>query len=146
MIVFIAALNHFYQLLLSFINQNPFARFALSTAQRLRDRGEQPELSEVTKPSFLPPPASSNATVCRLQLRLPTGPPLKAEFGASEPLSAVILYISQRWPDSPSGVDPASVCVFTTFPKKDYTEADLQTPLCELGLCPSAVLMARRSL
>lgn len=113
--------------------------------KRLRDRGEQPDASEVTKPSIVQPPVSSNSTVCRLQLRLPSGPPLRAEFGASEPLSAVILHISQRWPDAPSGVDPASVRVFTTFPKKDYTEDDLQTPLCELGLCPSAVLIARRN-
>ncbi|VDQ13717.1 unnamed protein product, partial [Trichobilharzia regenti] len=35
----------------------------------------------------------TNSTVCRLQIRLPSGQPIKAEFGANEPLSSVTLYI-----------------------------------------------------
>ncbi|KAF7259460.1 hypothetical protein EG68_03352 [Paragonimus skrjabini miyazakii] len=112
--------------------------------KKMKERGEDPQISPVAKPVLPPQPPKSDSTVCRLQIRLPSGPPLKAEFGPSEPLSAVILYISQRWPLNEVGsVDPSSVQVLTTFPKRDFGEGDLQMPLSELGLCPSAVLIAR---
>ncbi|KAA3675511.1 uncharacterized protein DEA37_0001597, partial [Paragonimus westermani] len=114
--------------------------------KKMKDHGEDSQISPVPKPVLPPQPSKSDSTVCRLQIRLPSGPPMKAEFGPSEPLSAVILYISQRWPLNEVGsVDPSSVQVLTTFPKRDFGESDLQVPLSELGmLLPNEHFSSRR--
>lgn len=80
-----------------------------------------------------PVPSESTSASCRLQIRLPSGDPLKAEFGASEPLSAVALFVSQKWPNVAPGLDPISVRLFTTFPKHEYDTSDLLKSLRELG-------------
>ncbi|KER32654.1 hypothetical protein T265_01339 [Opisthorchis viverrini] len=99
--------------------------------KKMRERGEA-AAAPYSKPTLPPQATKSDAT------------PLKYDFGAKEPLSAVRLYVCQHWPNGSDGLDPATVILFTTFPKRDYTEDDMQTALSDLGLCPSAVLMARR--
>ncbi|THD18908.1 UBX domain-containing protein 1-A [Fasciola hepatica] len=110
--------------------------------KKLREVGSLP-VAQPPPAKVEPAPPDSTSTSCRLQIRLPSGNPLKAEFGALEPLSAVALYISQKWPNATPGLDPTSIRLFTTFPKHEYDTDDLQKPLRELGLCPSAVLHAK---
>ncbi|TGZ64419.1 hypothetical protein CRM22_006378 [Opisthorchis felineus] len=114
--------------------------------KKMRERGEAAAVAPSSKPTLPPQTTKSDATICRLHIRLPTGQPLKYDFGANEPLSAVRLYVCQHWPDGSDELDPTTVNLFTTFPKRDYAEDDMQTTLSDLGLCPSAVLMARRKL
>ncbi|XP_013788689.2 UBX domain-containing protein 1-B-like [Limulus polyphemus] len=71
----------------------------------------------------------------RLQIRLTNGQTLTNSFGASEALAAVRLYIELNRTD---GGLPFSL--MTTFPRKVFTEEDMQKPLKALGLVPSAVL------
>ncbi|CAL8106479.1 unnamed protein product [Calicophoron daubneyi] len=119
-------------------------------AEIARDREERKmrELGEVPTPTVPPPPYEPKpaqrptSTACRLHIRLPDGSALTNEFGASEPLSAVILYISQHWPDCP-GIDTTQIQVLTNFPKHEFSDKDLQTSLAGLGLCPSSALIAR---
>ncbi|VDP80936.1 unnamed protein product [Echinostoma caproni] len=102
--------------------------------RKLREQGNLP----TPKPTPVPTEPTTTTTIdntstsCRLQIRLPMGNPLKAEFGATEPLSAVALYISQRWPNT-TGVDPTMIHLFTTFPKHEYDTGELQKSLRELG-------------
>lgn len=112
--------------------------------KKQRERVGSHHMEPLPNPTTHTAPVQSTASVCRLQIRLPSGPPLKCEFSPSETLSAVILYISQHWPDNSTEVDTSSISVMTTFPKRQYTTEDLQTPLSQLDLCPSAVLTATR--
>jgi len=76
---------------------------------------------------------------CQLQIRLMNGKVLKQDFGVKEPLSAVRLYVQLQAPDIN---DPFAL--MTNFPKRVFTEEDMETPLAELGLVPSAVLIMAR--
>ncbi|XP_065563779.1 UBX domain-containing protein 1-like isoform X3 [Artemia franciscana] len=74
-----------------------------------------------------------------IQVRLTDGSTLKQIFNAKEPLSAVKLYIDLNRKD---GNFPYKL--MTTFPRKVFTEEDYDTPLNELDLVPSAVLVASK--
>jgi len=74
-----------------------------------------------------------------LQVRLMNGKILKQSFGAKEPLSAVRLFVQLQ-----SGETMDSFTLMTNFPKRVYNDEDMDTPLAELGLVPSAVLMMTR--
>ncbi|KAL7053500.1 hypothetical protein AAHC03_027070 [Spirometra sp. Aus1] len=90
------------------------------------------------------PTSSSRPTECRLQIRTPSGNVILATFKPSESLSAVVLYVSQRWPGAPPyGLDTREITLQTTFPTRKFGEEDLQRSLEDLGLCPSFVLMAQ---
>ncbi|BHF58357.1 UBX domain-containing protein 1 [Sparganum proliferum] len=90
------------------------------------------------------PTSSSRPTECRLQIRTPSGNLIVATFKPSEPLSAVVLHVSQRWPGAPpDGLDTREITLQTTFPTRKFGEEDLQRSLEDLGLCPSFVLMAQ---
>ncbi|KAJ3063631.1 hypothetical protein HDU98_000557 [Podochytrium sp. JEL0797] len=72
-------------------------------------------------------------TEARLQLRLPSGPPLTHTFPASDPLSVVYDFVAQQ-----TGAAPGSFKLATTFPRKVLEEQGKS--LKELGLAPSAAL------
>uniref|UniRef100_A0A183T745 UBX domain-containing protein n=1 Tax=Schistocephalus solidus TaxID=70667 RepID=A0A183T745_SCHSO len=87
-------------------------------------------------------PTYSRPTECRLQVRTPTGQPVVATFKPSEPLSAVVLYVSQQWPGAPpNGVDTREITLQTTFPTRKFTEEDLQRSLEDLGTFPCYLLL-----
>ncbi|XP_077997444.1 UBX domain-containing protein 1-like [Glandiceps talaboti] len=77
----------------------------------------------------------------RLQIRLPNGSALTNTFQAGEQLAAVRLFVQLNRTDG--STDPFSL--MTTFPRKVFTEEDMEKPLKELGLVPSAVVMVSKS-
>jgi len=77
---------------------------------------------------------------CRLQIRLTNGQALTHSFGSKEELAAVRLYIEMNRTD---GHGPFNL--MTSFPRKVFTEQDMEKPLFDLGLVPSAVLIVTKS-
>nr|XP_002121999.1 UBX domain-containing protein 1 [Ciona intestinalis] len=75
-------------------------------------------------------------THARLQIRLPNGGTLVEKFSAKEQLSAVKLYIELNRKDG----DVTPFMLITAFPKKRFTEEEMNMSLESLDLAPSAVL------
>ncbi|XP_013421616.1 UBX domain-containing protein 1-A [Lingula anatina] len=75
----------------------------------------------------------------RLQIRLSNGQALTQSFGVKEPLQAVRLYVDTHRTD---GDGPFSL--MTTFPRKVFTDEDMEKPLSVLGLVPSAVVIVSK--
>ncbi|KAK3856320.1 hypothetical protein Pcinc_037346 [Petrolisthes cinctipes] len=104
--------------------------------------------SAPTKPT--PPPTAAPTTTTqkkeytttRLQIRLPSGTPMVQEFKAKEALSAVRLWISLNRQDGEPADEPVKLSM--SFPRKLFSEEDMDKPLDALGLVPSAVLMVSK--
>ena len=62
-------------------------------------------------------------------MRLPDGSALVQTFKAKEPLASVRLYIQVNRKDGLSG----GFDMMTTFPRKTFTDEDMETPLQALG-------------
>jgi len=77
---------------------------------------------------------------CQLQIRLINGSILKQTFGAKEPLSAVRLWVQLQSGDLLN--EPFTF--MTNFPRRVFNDEDMETPLAELGLVPSANLILTR--
>jgi len=91
----------------------------------------------------VPPMAGSDSdaakkeyTHSKLQIRLTNGEILTQSFGSKEELAAVRVFIQMNRTD---GSGPFNL--MTSFPKKLFTEEDMEKPLYQLGLVPSAVLI-----
>ncbi|KAF8720831.1 hypothetical protein AX14_010685 [Amanita brunnescens Koide BX004] len=75
----------------------------------------------------------------RLQIRLASGgQPFTTTLPSEAPLSAVAEYLAAQT----LTVDVETVTFTQTFPRKTFTRADFSKSLKELGLTPSAVLLA----
>ncbi|XP_038620549.1 UBX domain-containing protein 1 [Tachyglossus aculeatus] len=89
------------------------------------------------------PPTKREYDQCRIQVRLPDGSSLTQTFRAREQLAAVRLYVELHRGDEAGGVqDP--VQLLSGFPRRAFSEADMERPLQELGLVPSAVLIVAK--
>ncbi|XP_068117575.1 UBX domain-containing protein 1 [Hyperolius riggenbachi] len=86
------------------------------------------------------PPTKKEYDQCRIQIRLLDGTALSQTFRAREQLAAVRLYVELNWPGAPQG----PFDFMTTFPRRVFTEDDMEKPLQELGLVPSSVLIVSR--
>ncbi|KAG8563714.1 hypothetical protein GDO81_016181 [Engystomops pustulosus] len=86
------------------------------------------------------PPTKKEYDQCRIQVRLLDGTALSQTFRAREQLAAVRLYVELNWPGGPEG--PFNL--LTSFPRRVFTEEDMEKPLQELGLVPSAVLIVAK--
>ncbi|XP_072277740.1 UBX domain-containing protein 1 isoform X2 [Pyxicephalus adspersus] len=86
------------------------------------------------------PPTKKEYDQCRIQVRLLDGTALSQTFRAREQLAAVRLYVELNWPGGPQG--PFNL--ITSFPRRVFTEEDMEKPLQELGLVPSAVLIVAK--
>lgn len=75
-------------------------------------------------------------TTCKLQFRLTNGSTITGTFQATDTLEAVRNYIHDNRTD---GSTPFNL--MTTFPRKTYTDRDMETSLQDAGLVPSAVLI-----
>ncbi|XP_066982707.1 UBX domain-containing protein 1-like [Macrobrachium rosenbergii] len=84
-------------------------------------------------------PDKTEAEAKAQPIRLPSGTPLVQEFKAKESLSAVRLWVGLNRTDGLSADAPIKLS--TTFPRKTFSEDDMDKPLDLLGLVPSAVLM-----
>lgn len=76
----------------------------------------------------------------RLQIRLTNGQAITQSFSAKEPLAAVRVYVEMNRTD---GNGPFTL--MTTFPRKVFTAEDMEKPLNQLGLVPSAVLVVTKA-
>ncbi|XP_032214155.1 UBX domain-containing protein 1 isoform X2 [Mustela nigripes] len=89
------------------------------------------------------PPTKREYDQCRIQVRLPDGTSLTQTFRAREQLAAVRLYVELHRGEEPGGgQDP--VQLLSGFPRRAFSEADMERPLQELGLVPSAVLIVAK--
>ncbi|KAB1272600.1 UBX domain-containing protein 1 [Camelus dromedarius] len=110
--------------------------------------GPQPS-PPATEPGPVPsspsqePPTKREYDQCRIQVRLPDGTSLTQTFRAREQLAAVRLYVELHRGEEPGGgQDP--VQLLSGFPRRAFSEADMERPLQELGLVPSAVLIVAK--
>nr|XP_040031097.1 UBX domain-containing protein 1 isoform X2 [Gasterosteus aculeatus aculeatus] len=98
----------------------------------------QPSPSSPT--SHGPPPTKKEYDESRIQVRLLDGSTLTAVFKAQEPLAAVRVYVQVNG-NTPEGQD---FTLLSPYPRHVYTELDMEKPLKELGLVPSAVLVVAK--
>ncbi|XP_051945049.1 UBX domain-containing protein 1-like isoform X1 [Xyrauchen texanus] len=85
-----------------------------------------------------PPQAKKDYDECRIQVRLLDGSTLSAVFKAQEPLAAVRVYVQMN------GANGVDFNLITPYPRRVYTDLDMEKPLRELGLVPSAVLVVTK--
>ncbi|GFQ97767.1 UBX domain-containing protein 1 [Trichonephila clavata] len=90
----------------------------------------------VPEKEIVSPAPSQTYDECRIQVRLTNGQCLTHTFRPNEELAAVRLFVQMNRTD---GSAPFSL--MTNFPKKVFTEEDMNAPLNSLGLVPSAVLI-----
>ncbi|KAK5864715.1 hypothetical protein PBY51_015934 [Eleginops maclovinus] len=98
----------------------------------------QPAQPSPSSPTSLgPPPTKKEYDESRIQVRLLDGSTITAVFKAQEPLAAVRVYVQVNG-NTPEGQD---FTLLSPYPRNEYTELDMEKPLKELGLVPSAVLV-----
>uniref|UniRef100_A0A3P9L9V1 UBX domain protein 1 n=1 Tax=Oryzias latipes TaxID=8090 RepID=A0A3P9L9V1_ORYLA len=101
----------------------------------------QPNLPSPSSPTSQgPPPSKKEYDESRIQVRLLDGSTITAAFKAQEPLAAVRVYIQMN-SNTPEGQD---FTLLSPYPRHIYTEQDMEKPLKELGLVPSAVLVVSK--
>ncbi|TMS17494.1 UBX domain-containing protein 1 isoform X3 [Larimichthys crocea] len=98
----------------------------------------QPSPSSPT--SHGPPPTKKEYDESRIQVRLLDGSTITTAFKAQEPLAAVRVYVQMN-SNTPEGQD---ISLLSPYPRHEYTELDMEKPLKELGLVPSAVLVVTK--
>lgn len=74
----------------------------------------------------------------RIQVRVPSGPPLKFNLASLTKLSQLIDMVVDQ-----GKLPKNKVALQTVFPIKVFGREDLQRTLAELELCPSATLIAK---
>lgn len=87
-----------------------------------------------------PPPTKREYDESRIQIRLLDGSTITAVFKAQEPLAAVRVYVQMNG-NTPEGQD---FSLLSPYPRHLYTELDMEKPLKELGLVPTAVLVVTK--
>ncbi|XP_046847435.1 UBX domain-containing protein 1-like [Xenia sp. Carnegie-2017] len=73
---------------------------------------------------------------CRIQFRLLTGSTISGTFQPTDTISTVVSYVKENRTD---GSEPFALC--TTFPRKKFSDLDMEKSVKECGLVPSAVLV-----
>ncbi|XP_030825748.1 UBX domain-containing protein 1 [Camarhynchus parvulus] len=118
-----------------------------------RDKAERAQRFAPTPPAppAQPPqeaPAPREYDQCRIQVRLPDGRALTQSFRAREPLAAVRLFVELHRGTGGTGGDsggpPEPFSLRTAFPRRLFTDEDMEKPLQELGLVPSAVVIVAK--
>ncbi|XP_045153132.1 UBX domain-containing protein 1 [Echinops telfairi] len=118
-------------------------------AERAQKYGGAVASQPATEPGPVPsspsqePPAKREYDQCRIQVRLPDGTSLTQTFRAREQLAAVRLYVELHRGEEPGG-DQDPVQLLSGFPRRAFSEADMERPLQDLGLVPSAVLIVAK--
>uniref|UniRef100_A0A0F7Z398 UBX domain-containing protein 1 n=1 Tax=Crotalus adamanteus TaxID=8729 RepID=A0A0F7Z398_CROAD len=114
-------------------------KFGCSSATQASALPEQVDPVLISSPSQ-EPPVKREYDQCKIQVRLLDGTSLTHTFKAREQLAAVRLYVELNRQDG--GEDPFHL--LTSFPRRVFTEDDMEKPLQELGLVPSAVLIVAK--
>jgi len=118
------------------------ARDKAARQEKFGNVAAQPEVAPpptapvVTKAAATP---AKDYTETKIQIRLPNGQSLTQTFSAKEQLAAVRLFVEMNRtdPTAPFGL-------MTSFPKKLFTADDMETPLSQLGLVPTAVIIVTK--
>ncbi|XP_067374067.1 UBX domain-containing protein 1 isoform X2 [Channa argus] len=101
----------------------------------------QPAVCSTSSPTTQgPPPTKKEYDESRIQVRLLDGSTITTVFKAQEPLAAVRVYVQMNG-NTPEGQD---FTLLSPYPRHIYTELDMEKPLKELGLVPSAVLVVTK--
>ncbi|XP_012527167.1 UBX domain-containing protein 4 [Monomorium pharaonis] len=98
----------------------------------LQQQMQQPQSQE--QPRYDPVP--NNATVTRIQFRLPSGNPHTAQFEPSSTLRTLRTYVSENI-DLPF----RQFTMSTSFPRRELTNEENDKTLLELELVPTAVIL-----
>nr|KAF6468533.1 UBX domain protein 1 [Rousettus aegyptiacus] len=99
--------------------------------------GREPTPSEQGGPEGTGPAAGEGKPILSEEERQ------EQTFRAREQLAAVRLYVELHRGEEPGGCqDP--VQLLSGFPRRAFSEADMERPLQELGLVPSAVLIVAK--
>ncbi|XP_032090290.1 UBX domain-containing protein 1 [Thamnophis elegans] len=114
-------------------------KFGCSSATQASPLPDQLEPVLISSPSQ-EPLVKREYDQCKIQVRLLDGTSLTHTFKAKEQLAAVRLYVELNRQDG--GEDPFHL--LTSFPRRVFTEEDMEKPLQELGLVPSAVLIVAK--
>ncbi|GAA5827749.1 hypothetical protein JCM11251_007654 [Rhodosporidiobolus azoricus] len=123
------------------------ARAAKTAREKALREGRNPDeaassVSSSSVPSATAPQPSTATSsgekktydTARLQIRVPNGPPIVHSAPATSSLREVVEFVKKE-----TGM--GSVQLTTTFPRKTYSDADLDQDLKTAGLVPSAVLL-----
>ncbi|KAF7661009.1 hypothetical protein LDENG_00270330 [Lucifuga dentata] len=101
----------------------------------------QPTLPSPSSPTSQgPPPTKKEYDESRIQVRMLDGSTITTVFKAQEPLAAVRVYVQMNG-NTPEGQD---FMLLSPYPRHVYTDLDMEKPLKELGLVPSAVLVVTK--
>lgn len=114
-------------------------KFGCSSTTQASALPEQMVPTLISSPSQ-EPPVKREYDQCKIQVRLLDGTSLTHTFKAKEQLAAVRLYVELNRKDG--GEHPFHL--LTSFPRRVFTEEDMEKPLQELGLVPSAVLIVAK--
>jgi len=95
------------------------------------------------EPEKVAPPPVRNYDECKIQFRFPNGQTKMQTFQAKEPLSAVRLYAMLNRTDGMPADTPMRL--MQNFPHRVFTDEDMEKPISELGLTPSAVLIVTKT-
>ncbi|XP_063281334.1 UBX domain-containing protein 1 [Prinia subflava] len=125
--------------------------------QRVREKIERDKAERAQRFAPVPPdpapapapaqeaPAPKEYEECRIQVRLPDGRALTQRFRAREPLAALRLFVElHRGNGNGPGGPPEPFSLRTAFPRRLFTDEDMEKPLQELGLVPSAVVIVAK--
>ncbi|XP_026546043.1 UBX domain-containing protein 1 [Notechis scutatus] len=115
-------------------------KFGCSSATQASPVTDQMEPMLISSPSQELPASKREYDQCKIQVRLLDGTSLTHTFKAKEQLAAVRLYVELNRKDGVE--DPFHL--LTSFPRRVFTEEDMEKPLQELGLVPSAVLIVAK--
>ncbi|XP_048586395.1 UBX domain-containing protein 1 [Nematostella vectensis] len=110
-------------------------KFAKSSEKETSEAAAQP--SPVVPQAQAPP---KDYSMCKIQFRLTNGATMTGSFQATDTLSAVVAYVQGNRTD---GIAPFAL--MTSFPRKTFSPADMNTTLKDAGLVPSAVLILTKT-
>lgn len=100
----------------------------------------QPAEPSPSSPTSQGPPPTKEYDESRIQVRLLDGSTINTVFKAQEPLAAVHVYVQMNG-NTPEGQE---FTLLSPYPRHVYTDLDMEKPLKELGLVPSAVLVVTK--
>ncbi|GAA5978622.1 hypothetical protein JCM11641_002792 [Rhodosporidiobolus odoratus] len=126
------------------IEEDKKARAAKSAREKALREGRNPDEDSNTSlsvPSATAPQPSSTTggekktyDSARLQIRLPSGPPLVHSLPAGSKVREIVEFVKEK-----TGLGEVKLTM--SFPRKTFTEADLDQDLKQAGLVPSAALI-----
>lgn len=92
------------------------------------------EVKSLPIPQPTPQITPSDNAVCRLQIRFPSGSPVISEFSSDDTFDKVMTSVRQQWELRFGALESQQICLFTNFPRRDFSEQDEKCSLSELGI------------